>query len=165
MRNRRAFGIGLVAAAVGYLTLRGRVRRYEIVERSMEAALEPGDFVIARPVRDLARGTVVVFAQPGTRDFDLVKRVVGMPGESVVVHNGQVHVNGAVLAERWADGPTLPDGEWHLGPDEVFVLGDNRAVSAGDSRMLGPIPLDSIGWRVVARYWPLRTAGRIMGRA
>jgi signal peptidase I len=104
---------------------------------------------------------MVIFSRPGSPGFDLVKRVIGLPGETIVISNGQVHANDAIVAEPWADGPTLPDGEWQLAGDEVFVLGDNRAVSSADSRTIGPVPLAAVGWEVVARYWPLGSAGRI----
>ncbi|MDJ0953144.1 MAG: S26 family signal peptidase, partial [Acidimicrobiia bacterium] len=54
-----------------------------------------------------------------------------------------------------------PDGEWNLSPDAVFLLGDNRAMSAADSRSIGPIAVAAIRWKVVARYWPPATAGRV----
>lgn len=161
MRRSRKTALGLLTLALSYSALRGRVRRYEIAERSMQPALDPGDFVIALPRRDVTRGEIVILEHPNVADFQLVKRIVGLPGESVTIRNGQVHIEGAVLAERWADGPTFPDGEWQLGPGEVFVLGDNRAASSADGRTLGPIPGETIRWRVVARYWPLRNAGRL----
>ncbi len=151
-----------VVAATGLVTLlRGRLRRYEIVEQSMRPALHPGDFVVAVSAGELRRGSVVIFDLPGVDDYELVKRVVGLPGERVNITNGQVHINRQTLAESWADGPTLPEGEWQLGPGEVFVLGDNRAISSSDSRAIGPIQQESIRWRVVLRYWPARTAGRV----
>lgn len=128
----------------------------------MSPALDPGEFVIARTSKKaVQRGDIIVFDHPHRSGFELVKRVVGLPGESVVVSNGQAHCNDAVVAEPWADGPTFPDGAWQVGPDEVFVLGDNRSASAADSRTLGPIPIGESHWRVVARYWPFVSAGRI----
>lgn len=161
MRRYRKTALGLVVAGAGYAALRGQLRRYEIVEQSMRPALHPGDYVVAVPAGNPVRGQIVILTHPAITGFELVKRVVGLPGETVVIRNGQVHIDGAVLAERWADGPTRPDGEWHLADDEVFLLGDNRSSSAADSRTLGPIPAGAIGWRVTARYWPFRSAGRI----
>jgi signal peptidase I len=155
--------LGVITAVLVYAGIRHRLRRYEIVERSMQPTLQPGDYVVGIPTGEIARADIVVFTHPAIEGFELVKRVVGLPGESVAIHNGQVNIEGRVLAEGWADGPTLPDGEWQLGPDQVFVLGDNRALSTSDSRTLGPIPVDSIGWRIVARYWPLHAVGRLSG--
>ena len=103
----------------------------------------------------------MVIPDPLDPNRDLVKRVVGLSRERVTITNGQVHIDGRVLAEPWADGPTLPDGEWKLGTNEVFVLGDARARSTADSRLFGPIPASHAGWRIAARYWPLRALGRI----
>ena len=128
----------------------------------MAPTLLPGDYVLAQPRRHAPqRGDIVIFEHPHQTDFELVKRIVGLPGEEIVVARGQVHANDAVLAEPWADGPTLPDGTWSLEEDQVFLLGDNRAKSAGDSRWIGPVHLESIGWKVVWRYWPLRSVGRV----
>jgi signal peptidase I len=161
MRRHWKTTLGLVAATAFAALLGGRLRRYEIVERSMQPALDPGDFVLAIPAGDLSRGSIVIFDRPDVDGYELVKRVVGLPGERVGIENGQVHIDQRVLAERWADGPTIPDGQWRLGPGEVFVLGDNRAISSSDSRALGPILRESIRWRVIIRYWPARTAGRV----
>jgi signal peptidase I len=165
MHNRRKLAVGGLVTAVSYLSLRGRFRRYEIVERSMRPTLDPGDFIIAARVHRLCRGLVVIFNHPEVPELELVKRVVGLPGEKVTIDNGQVAINGAVLAERWADGPTLPAGEWQLEGNDVFVLGDNRVVSSGDSRSLGSISCDAIGWRVAVRYWPPGSVGRITPQA
>ena len=162
MRSKR--GLALVAALtlLGYAGLHRRLRRYEIAESSMEPALRPGDYVVARRRRGSPeRGAIVIFNHPEAHRYELTKRIVGLPGESILLSNGRVHVNDAVLAEPWADGPTRPDGEWKLGPDQVFVLGDNRAASAADGRTLGPLPVAAMGWRIIARYWPLHQAGRL----
>ena len=128
----------------------------------MTPALHPGDYVIARrgqvPFR---RGEIVVYRHPDRPGFDLVKRVVGQAGEQVDISGGQVHIQGHVLAEPWADGPALGDGSWSLGPEEVFVLGDRRSQSADDSRSLGGIPFDSIEATVRFRYWPPTRFGKV----
>lgn len=162
MRPSRRLALIGAATLVAYTGLRGRLRRYEIAEASMAPTLLPGDYVIAQPRRlPPQRGDIVIFEHPHQAGFELVKRVVGLPGEEVDIARGQVHANDAVLAEPWADGPTLPDGRWNLDRDQIFVLGDNRARSAGDSRWIGPVRLDSVRWKVVGRYWPLGSIGRI----
>ena len=149
-----------VLAGLMVAGLRGRVTRYAIAEESMAPALRAGEYVIAErwsgPPR---RGDVVIF--PHASGLDLVKRVVGLPGEEVAISRGQVHVDGTPLAEPWADGPTYPDGAWTLGAGEVFVLGDHRPASADDSRAIGPVPLAALRWRLRVRYWPPTKAGRV----
>jgi signal peptidase I len=128
----------------------------------MAPTLLPGDYVVAQPRRDPPqRGDILIFKHPHQSGLELVKRVVGLPGEEIVVAGGQIHANDAVLAEPWADGPTLPDGDWHLSREEIFVLGDNRARSAGDSRSIGPVKLEDARWQVVWRYWPAGSIGRV----
>ena len=127
----------------------------------MRPALDPGDYVIGVRRRDVERGAVVVYPHPEVAGFDMVKRVVGLPTERIEIANGQVHVDGAVLAEPWADGPTRPDGLWALASDELFLLGDARSASAGDSRSIGPVPVGQVEWRIAWRYWPPAGIGRV----
>jgi signal peptidase I len=143
--------IGIAAAAA----LRGLTRRFEIKEASMAPILEPGDWVLARKQSSAPeRGNIVVFTDPTGSGMNLVKRVIGLPGEDIAIVDGQIGIDGSVLADPWANGITRPDGEWQIPADHVWVLGDNRGLSRSDGRLLGPIPIDSIGWQVVARYWP-----------
>ncbi len=156
------FAVSLALAATGIAIARGRVRRYEIAEQSMHPALDAGDYVIAiRSDRIPVRGDIVIAGHPGDPEFDLVKRVVGLPGETVAIANGQVNIDGTPLAEPWAEGPTRPDGVWTLGTDELFLLGDQRAVSAADGRHTGPIGADAARWRVAVRYWPPQKIGTV----
>ena len=84
------------------------------------------------------------------RDQQLVKRVIGLPGERVTMRDGEVFIDGQPLKESYIDETTLPGRgmEVSLSDEEVFVLGDNRSNSS-DSRNLGPIPLDSVLGKVV----------------
>ena len=128
----------------------------------MIPTLSPGDWTLAKHSGgSQRRGSIVVFPHPGPEDIDVVKRVVGLPGETVTIANGQVHIDNEVLAEPWADGPTRPDGQWKLGRGQLFVLGDGRSISTADSRTLGPIDASKAVWRIVGRYWPLRSVGRV----
>lgn len=162
MRTNRVVAGVAGAALVAALTLRGFVRRFAIHESSMAPAIEDGDWVIARrAIGPLERGDIVVFADPAGSGLDLVKRVIGLPREVIGIEGGRVTVNGALLADRWASGSTRPDGEWLVSEDEVWLLGDNRAHSVSDGRVLGPTKIDDVGWVVVARYWPTSRAGRL----
>lgn len=158
-------GIGIVSlTAIGLLIvgLRKKLRRYEIAESSMEPELSSGDYVVAqRRSNVLARGDIVIVPHPEVDGFELVKRIIGLPGETITLGNGQVLVDGRALPEPWANGPARPDGEWILDHEQVFVLGDNRPISSADSRTIGALEAQTIEWRVVARYWPLRSVGRV----
>jgi len=86
--------------------------------------------------------------------MNLVKRVIGLPGEHIAISNGRVSINDAILADRWAVGTTAPDGAWHVSEGHVWVLGDNRGASRSDGRTIGTTPIEGIGWQVIACYWP-----------
>lgn len=160
MRTNRVVAGVVGGAFLAAVTLRGFVRRFAIHESSMAPTIEDGDWVIARRVLGpLERGDIVVFADPTGSGLDLVKRVIGLPGEVIGIEGGRVTVNGALLADRWASGSTRPDGEWTISGDEVWLLGDNRGHSVSDGRVLGATKMGEIGWVVVARYWPTARAG------
>jgi signal peptidase I len=160
--RRRTGLISLTALGLIIAGLRGNLRRYEVAKASMEPQLSPGDYVIAqRRSSALARGDIVIVPHPEISGFDLVKRVIGLPGETITLSNGQVHVDGRILPEPWAEGPARPDGEWVLDERQAFVLGDNRPVSSADSRTIGAVNAQTIEWKVVGRYWPLRAVGRV----
>ncbi|MEA3503096.1 MAG: signal peptidase I [Actinomycetota bacterium] len=147
---------------IGAAALRGMSRRFAVVDDSMLPAFEPDDWVVAQRRRGTpTRGDVVVFTHPSYPDRFLLKRVIGLPGERVTSADGWIHIDGAVLADPWADGPMCADSEDTVPASAVWVLGDNRCGSSIDSRVLGAIPLADIGWTIVARYWPPGRAGRI----
>ena len=158
---------GMIAGSVGVTLLaaaamRGVLRRFEIRESSMEPALEPGDWVIAkRATSPPERGDVVVLDDPTGTGMNLVKRVIGLAGETIGIESGRVTVNGALLADRWANGVTEPNGEWVIEADHVWVLGDNRPLSRADGRLFGTTPVDDVHWQVVARYWPSSRSGLV----
>jgi signal peptidase I len=157
--RRLAATTAVIAAAMG--TIAGRtLTRFEVVEESMAPSLLPGDYLVARRAGAPARGHVVIYEHPQRSGFYLIKRVVGLPGETVDVAEGRLTIDGAVLEEPWANGPTPGNGHWPLAMGEVFVMGDSRVVSTDDSRYLGPVPVSHIEWRAVARYWPPTRAGR-----
>jgi signal peptidase I len=109
------------------------------------------------------RGDIVVFTTPPKVDKtfkDLVKRVVGLPGDEVSAHGGHIDINGKPLDESYLPAGTTTDD---FGPVKVpsgsyFVMGDNRAHSA-DSRVFGPIPKRTIVGRAFFRIWPLNRIG------
>jgi signal peptidase I len=152
------------------------VQSFYIPSGSMEPTLQIGDRIIVDKLsyhlHDVHRGDIVVFARPPLEDqayADLVKRVIGLPGETISSRDGQVYINGKLLAEPWLPKvdqgvtgtlPGDPNEQFNLpGPvkipaGEYFVMGDNRTDSE-DSRFFGPIPGSLIVGRAVAVVWPL----------
>lgn len=105
------------------------------------------------PIRGPQRGDVVVFRINPNADL-LIKRVIGLPGDRVEIHDGQVVINGQVFDEPYLTQPTYGDyGPIDVPPLHIFVLGDNRGFS-NDSRAFGPLPLDSVIGRAWFSYWP-----------
>ena len=131
-----------------------------IVEQgpSMQPNLYVGDRVMTEKIsyrfREPSRGDIVVVDQ-AVRGVDLVKRVVGLPGEILEVRDGHVWINGELLTEPYAQNFGGPDYGPALVPKgQVFVLGDNRRLSH-DSRLIGPVSLETVKRRVIFIYWPL----------
>ena len=162
MRRSRALGAALTGAVlVGFGMWRGRLRRFEVTEDSMSPSLSAGDFVVAtRLVSSPLRGDVVVFPHPRSPEFLMIKRVIGLPGETVQIEHGSIAANGHVLAEPWAHGAVPGSHEWKLDGKHLIVMSDNRTVATEDSRELGPLPVGDL-WRVGFRYWPPGRVGRI----
>jgi signal peptidase I len=132
------------------------------------ASMEPNFYTSQRVVVDRltmliagpARGDVVVLDSPRTTDELLIKRVIGLPNETITIREGRVYVDGQQLDEPYVlDYCTFGacNGEWKLGPDEYFVLGDNRSHSM-DSHTFGPVARSAIIGIARVRYWPLQDA-------
>ena len=126
----------------------------------MLPGLQPGDYIVARLLGGSPRrGDVVVFTHPQRPGFFLVKRAIGLPGETVTITPGAVAIDGRTRSEAWAFGPLHTQGEWRLGPGQVFMLSDNRNLVTDDSRSFGPV--GGPWWRGVFRYWPLGRVSRL----
>ncbi|MCB8985193.1 MAG: signal peptidase I [Ardenticatenaceae bacterium] len=152
------------AAALAFLIIYFVAQTNIVYGASMEPTLHERQRLIVEKVSyrliTPKRGDVVVVAVPDS-PVPLIKRVVGLPGETVEIRDNQVLVNGRALAE-----PYLPP-LWQVNypptqiPDHsVFVMGDNRPVSR-DSRSFGPVAIDQIRGHAWVRYWPLTEAGII----
>lgn len=153
----------LLMSAVIQLVVQSR----EVEGASMEPNFHTGERVLVNRLayqgfREPQRGDVIVFhAWHSAGDEDYIKRVVGLPGDVVEIHEGGVYINGSRYAEPYLDQSTQSS----LGPtvvpdDTYFVLGDNRGNSS-DSRLFGPLPVERIVGRAWLRYWPPDVAGPV----
>ena len=111
----------------------------------MEPTLHNGDKLTGYPVyRDLQRGDIVVFVSPDNSGNTLLKRVVGLPGETIEIKDGQVLINGTVLTETYTAEPLTYTVESTVIPEKnYYMLGDNRNHSS-DSHNFGPVPADNV---------------------
>ncbi len=179
-RRRRAaveWVVILVLVVVATILLRTYVvQSFSIPSLSMSPTLQVGDRIIVDKLsyrlHGVHRGDIVVFRRPPLEDqqyADLVKRVVGLPGETLSSRGGHLYVDGRLLKEPWLPpGPqsytsALPGdpnprfnlpGPVHVPAGEYYVMGDDRENSE-DSRFFGPIPGSLIVGRAVAVAWPL----------
>ncbi len=125
---------------------------YEIDGSSMAPTFPPGTilgideqaYINSAP----QRGEIIVFEHPHS-DITLLKRIVGLPGETVEILNGGVFIDGAVLEEPYLDKQPTYSGRWQLGENEYFVLGDNRN-SSSDSHSWGPLAFEHIIGKAVS---------------
>jgi signal peptidase I len=143
------------------------VQAFYIPSASMEPTLKVHDRVLVNKLsykaHGIHRGDIVVFTKPPneTQDIkDLIKRVIGLPGDTVSEENGHVFINGRQLNEPYlpAGTPTENLTTVKVPPGDIFVMGDNRTNSA-DSRVFGPIKESSVVGRAFLRIWPLPRLG------
>jgi len=141
---------------------------FYIPSESMVPTLQVGDRVLVNKLsyklHDVHRQDIVVFTAPKAAETgdikDLVKRVIGLPGDTVEARDGKVYVNGTQLSE-----PYLPPGTQttnlpptKIPPGYMFVMGDNREASK-DSRIFGPVKENAIVGRVFVKIWPFKRIG------
>ena len=126
---------------------------YEIKEESRSPELLPEDYVLATKTNEpLSRGDIVIFKN-SEKSIDVVKRVVGLPGETISASNNELLVNGKTIEDPWAKTVTDDFIDCNVGENEVFVLGDQRRLSTSDSRTLGTINATDC-LKLKYRYWP-----------
>ena len=174
---REALIVVVVAVVVAVLLRTFVVQTFFIPSGSMEPTLHVGDRILVNKLsyhlHGVGRGDIVVFSRPANENCggpevnDLVKRVIGLPGESLSTSGGYVYVDGRRLDEHWL--PASEQGVTKPGPggtaydlqqpyrvpaNDYFVMGDNRTDSC-DSRFWGPISKSLIVGKVEMRVWPL----------
>jgi signal peptidase I len=149
----------LLFLAVNLVTARIRVEG-----NSMEPSLHDREMVVVNRLAyrwsEPARGDIVVFYFPLDPSRRFIKRVIGLPGDSVEARDGLVYVNGLALDEPYLAAAPRYTGSWQVQPDSLFVLGDNRN-NSDDSQNWGPLPLSEVIGKAVLVYWPLPDVGVI----
>ena len=128
---------------------------------SMEPTLHNGDFLLVSKIptyfKNYKRGDVLIIDSPDLNEF-YVKRLIGLPGETVEIQDGKVFIDGKWMKEFYTDQETVSyaNAKWTLGNNEYFVLGDNRGTGASnDSRLFGPVLAEHIKAVSRLRIWPI----------
>jgi len=150
--------ISIIAILVVFLGLHATIQSSIVLGESMEPNFEDGQRLIVNKIiykfDDISRGDVVILRPPPHMDVEYIKRVIGLPGETVEIKNGFVYINGEPLSEPYIeDPPTYIMKEIEIPEDYYFVLGDNRNAS-NDSHYWGPLPRRNIIGQVWLSIWP-----------
>ena len=147
----------LVLAVVLYFGINAVSARVRVDGFSMRPTLQDGEYIL---VNKLAykfsapmRGDIVVFVFPVNPEEDLIKRIIGVPGDTITIQDGVLSVNGVMVDEPYIDAPPAYNGTWQVSEGELFVLGDNRNDSR-DSHQWGLLPIENVIGRAVLIYWP-----------
>lgn len=150
---------------------------YKVQQKSMQHTLEPEQYVLVDKLTPrfdaYKRGDIVVFTPPPDWVQDdgtpFIKRVIGLGGDTVDIHDGNVYINGTKLVEDYlyAEPPSAPpqpttvqgdQHSWTVPQGDLFLMGDHRANSE-DSRTFGTVAVSQVIGRAWLRYWPLDTFG------
>jgi signal peptidase I len=164
-----AFVVSASVFVVIYLFL---MQPHQVKGSSMFPTFETGQYLLTDKVtlkrREPLKGDVIVFKSPLDENFDFIKRVLAIPGDTIMIEDGYIYINGEFLNEpylpsdyRTSGGNFLKEGvEYLVQGFSIIAIGDNRNHSS-DSRDWGPVPYENIVGRAFFRYWPSEVAGLI----
>jgi signal peptidase I len=148
----------IVLAVVLFFAINAVSARVRVDGFSMVPTLQDGEYVLVNRLAYRNKmpelGDIIVFASPQATDLDLIKRVIGLPGDTVSISGGVVQVNGQVLDEPYIAAAPVYNGEWNVPVDKLFVLGDNRNDSS-DSHAWGLLPVENVIGKAILIYWPI----------
>jgi signal peptidase I len=147
-----------VLAVFLFIIINAVTARIRVDGSSMEPTLFNGEFVLVNKLAykfgSPKLGEVIVFHYPRDPAQEYIKRVIGVPGNSIEISNGQVLVDGQLIEEPYiAASPTYGPQHWLVPSGSLFVLGDNRNNSS-DSHTWGMVPMDYVVGKAFAVYWP-----------
>lgn len=147
----------LVLAVILFLVINAVSARVRVDGFSMIPTLQDGEFILvnrlAYKFAEPKRGEIIVFRSPVVPDEDLIKRVIGLPGDTVEINDGNVYVNDTMLDEPYIAAEPIYSGKWQVVDGYLFVLGDNRNDSS-DSHSWGLVPMSNVVGRSILIYWP-----------
>jgi signal peptidase I len=147
-----------------FLGINAVTARIRVDGMSMEPTLHTGEFVIVNKLAyrfgEPKIGDVIVFRFPRNPEQEYIKRIIGLPGDEVMIAGRQVKVNGLVLSEPYIAAPPRYESYWKVPEGSLFVLGDNRNNSS-DSHTWGPVPMENVVGRAIYVYWPPSEWGRV----
>ena len=144
----------------------------EISGASMEPNFHNGEYILTNKIQykleNPKRGDVVIFKSPLNKDIDYIKRIIGLPGEKVMLKDNALYVNGQKVPETYLapdvyvfGGSYLREGAEITVPEgQYFVSGDNRPHSS-DSREFGPVAKEDFIGKALLRYWPFDKFGLV----
>jgi len=147
----------LILSVILFLAINAVSARVRVDGFSMRPTLNDGEFILvnrlAYKFADPQRGEIIVFRSPVTPGEDLIKRIIGLPGDEVIIQNGKVVVNGVTLNEPYIAAEPHYTGAWQVVKGYLFVLGDNRNDSS-DSHSWGLVPMSNVMGKSLLIYWP-----------
>ncbi len=148
----------IILAVVLYFLIDSVVARVRVENISMEPTLNPGEFILvnklAVKLNDINRGDIIVFHFPQNPKEDYIKRVIGLPGDSIVIRANNVYVNNQEITEPYVAAEPAYNGSWVVPEGNLFVLGDNRNQSS-DSHSWGYVPMNLVVGKALVIYWPI----------
>jgi signal peptidase I len=147
----------IVLAVILYFGINALSARVRVDGFSMVPTLQDGEYVLVSRLSyklgEPVRGDIIVFSFPADQRQDLIKRVIGLPGETISIRDRVVSVNGKPLAETYIADSPIYTGEWTVPEGNLFVLGDNRNDSK-DSHQWGLLPMENVIGKALLIYWP-----------
>ena len=155
----------VILAVLIFLVIRGLVQNYRIEGHSMEPNFHHGQYLLVNKLAyrlgDYRRGDVIVFHYPNNPTQDYIKRVVGLPGDTVEIRDGDLFVNGLPVDEPYEQIPIMRSiPAQTVDPGFLYVMGDNRPASS-DTRTWGQLQQEFVIGKAWLAIWPFEKAGLV----